>query len=602
MLNSVTNNQNLPQARANQAQSSSPVDTRFSGVSPINILPYRRVFEMNEMSAAFLVPQMLTEQMQAYNFEQNAFRPRLASGVQVHNPTDQTNNSLTSEALQAHIAEVVCNFIPRQLIQHNKADLLTKVMDYLHNDPSFTSHSSTNTLVANAIEVGSNLVKEQLTEYNLIETKDVLLLKNNLSIYVADIIKLFFAVGSCDKSAIKNNAEQFISIVFASDKVAQLNPALFKHTLSAELTNALNNIINIHQSDEGGYLKFKSKAGDLHSLIKTQDSGLFELLGTLNPYDQYTISDQLRVMPESTASTNKALPMGHYKSIIGQGGFGKVRFARDLINGEIVVVKKLKSYTAYQAEVRQLARVGQSKHLISSLGHAMILQPDKAIKKGYIFMKYAGKGTGYEALRKMQLIDEKMREHFANNEPQAVRKYNDYKEIIFREFVKGAVYGLVELHAKGLSHRDVKPENIFGNEKVGFSLGDYGCATSQIQPPGPMQGTRSYLPPEVFLSHFYSGYDSRKHDSFSLGLSILAMRDAMLPTMKHHKAILNLDTGPYQLRLWNPNNKSVGQCLGVHLDTRKLAGKNLDEIIAKLLDHNPWQRISVQKAQRLIFG
>ena len=75
---------------------------------------------------------------------------------------------------------------------------------------------------------------------------------------------------------------------------------------------------------------------------------------------------------------------------------------------------------------------------------------------------------------------------------------------------------LVILHGSGIIHRDIKPQNIFINDRGFFKLGDFGISRAMPQSGGVMsfKGSVAYMAPETFAMR---GSDSRS-DIYSLAL------------------------------------------------------------------------------------
>ncbi len=91
---------------------------------------------------------------------------------------------------------------------------------------------------------------------------------------------------------------------------------------------------------------------------------------------------------------------------------------------------------------------------------------------------------------------------------------------------------LVICHQNGILHQDIKPENIFVNDRLSsgvlFKLGDFGLAREllQTQAPSSASGTLAYLAPEAANS---KPADART-DLYSLGLTLYRlMNDNRLP-------------------------------------------------------------------------
>ena len=94
----------------------------------------------------------------------------------------------------------------------------------------------------------------------------------------------------------------------------------------------------------------------------------------------------------------------------------------------------------------------------------------------YAAMEYAGGGT--------------LRHHLADHGkiplPEAVQLLHDM------------LCGLATLHAHGMVHRDVKPDNIWLTVDGGFRLGDFGLVLlpGYLEEPGRIFGTAAYMSPE----------------------------------------------------------------------------------------------------------
>ena len=79
-----------------------------------------------------------------------------------------------------------------------------------------------------------------------------------------------------------------------------------------------------------------------------------------------------------------------------------------------------------------------------------------------------------------------------------------------REVVRQLALALAALHAIGIAHCDVKPENLALCPRHGHMvLFDFGLALTDVSPPrvvkGKVRGTVAFLSPEVLRDHLYSG-------------------------------------------------------------------------------------------------
>ena len=83
--------------------------------------------------------------------------------------------------------------------------------------------------------------------------------------------------------------------------------------------------------------------------------------------------------------------------------------------------------------------------------------------------------------------------------------------------------GLVECHARGVAHCDVKPDNIF-NLDGRWVLGDFGLSLKRGQSPATepneFLGTRHYVAPELAATPYRHLYNWSKCDSYSFAITL----------------------------------------------------------------------------------
>ncbi|KAI0149400.1 kinase-like domain-containing protein, partial [Pestalotiopsis sp. NC0098] len=88
--------------------------------------------------------------------------------------------------------------------------------------------------------------------------------------------------------------------------------------------------------------------------------------------------------------------------------------------------------------------------------------------------------------------------------------------------------GLNYLHDKGITHRDIKPQNIFLDKKDNIKLGDFGISkvarNGKVTTLETVTGTPGYMAPEVLNcgEEQASGY-TEKSDIWSLGCVLFRM-------------------------------------------------------------------------------
>jgi hypothetical protein len=214
--------------------------------------------------------------------------------------------------------------------------------------------------------------------------------------------------------------------------------------------------------------------------------------------------------------------LGPYEIIapIGAGGMGEVYRARDTRLGRIVAVKVLPSDVARDPE--RLQRFEQEARAVAGLNHPNILAlhdvgrarpgptPDPAVEPIVYFVTELLEGR---SLRQV-LADERLTTGRAIDIATAMAE------------------GLAAAHARGVIHRDVKPDNVFVTTDGHVKLLDFGLAKSMEAPEDPrtaptrfateanmVMGTPGYMAPEQARGQ---AVDSRS-DVFALGAVLYEM-------------------------------------------------------------------------------
>jgi serine/threonine protein kinase len=198
----------------------------------------------------------------------------------------------------------------------------------------------------------------------------------------------------------------------------------------------------------------------------------------------------------------------HKICLIGEGGFGKVYHA--MVNLTPVAIKVLdheglQGMREFHNEMRLLASI-RHPHVVQLLGYAAEGQTQclvyELMARGSLEDILVGKGSQRESLTWTMRI----------------------------RIAAQIGHALAHLHAKGITHRDVKPANIFLDCDFNAKLGDIGLA-SQDSGMGRAEeavGTWSYLAPE----YKHNGRSSSKTDTYAFGLSMLQLLTAASQTQE----------------------------------------------------------------------
>jgi serine/threonine-protein kinase len=193
------------------------------------------------------------------------------------------------------------------------------------------------------------------------------------------------------------------------------------------------------------------------------------------------------------ASLEQGTHISHFelRRLLGRGGGGVVYEAHDLALDRTIALKLVRSPRAGDSPAR--ARSLREARALAQLGHPNVVtvyeygvvEPD-----AYIAM---------ELMRGATLA------HW-------MRRPRDWRAVVDMFVAIGA--GVSAIHALGLVHRDIKPGNIFLDERWAPKLGDFGLATdrrddgvatrhARVTRTGDevVVGTPGYIAPELFVGH-----------------------------------------------------------------------------------------------------
>jgi serine/threonine protein kinase len=199
-------------------------------------------------------------------------------------------------------------------------------------------------------------------------------------------------------------------------------------------------------------------------------------------------------------------PVGHQLGrymivgLIGQGGFGRIYAAHDKDLDRVVALKVLSRPLAGNRD-RQI----EEARAASALNHPNIVTVYEAIS-----------ADDHVAIA-MEFVDGQSLRQMLNETagPVALEKVIRYGRQM-AEALKAA-------HEAGITHRDVKPENILVRKDQYVKLVDFGLATHLVTSPdtgaGGLTGTLRYISPERLRGE----PSSRASDIFALGLVLYEM-------------------------------------------------------------------------------
>ena len=189
-------------------------------------------------------------------------------------------------------------------------------------------------------------------------------------------------------------------------------------------------------------------------------------------------------------------------ALIGSGAMGRVYDAVELHSGRRVALKVL--HRERMGEEETVDRFEREAEVLASIGHPCIVEI-------FTFHKTAD-GTPYLAMELLEGLTLKTR-------LQNGGRFEDPRD--FQEILDGLCGALGAAHARGVVHRDLKPDNVFllatGEPRaklVDFGLSRMAKASKAITHSGMILGTPRYMAPEQIQDASSAGPAG---DIYSLG-------------------------------------------------------------------------------------
>ncbi len=241
---------------------------------------------------------------------------------------------------------------------------------------------------------------------------------------------------------------------------------------------------------------------------------------------------------------------------LGSGGMGRVYLARDETLGREVALKVLWEHHAESGEF--VERFKREARTAAALHYPNIVSVfDQARARDgayYIVMEYVPRGT--------------LKEHIERNGPLAV------------EEAAGAAIQIADAlrvaHARGVIHRDVKPQNVFLTEAGALKVGDFGIAQAMwmtsMTATNLILGTVRYLSPEQALGKPVGPAS----DLYSLGVVLYEMLTGDTP----YKASNPVATAMKHVSEPSPSPK----------DANPRVPEGLNAVVVRLLMKDPAER------------
>jgi beta-lactam-binding protein with PASTA domain len=243
---------------------------------------------------------------------------------------------------------------------------------------------------------------------------------------------------------------------------------------------------------------------------------------------------------------------------LGSGGMGEVYLARDRTLGRDVALKVLRSQYANDRESAE--RFKREATSAAGLSHPNIVQVydrgDTEEGSSYIAMEYVPGGTLKERIVADGPLDARLAASYGYQVAEAL----------------GAA------HAKGVVHRDIKPQNVLITASGGAKVGDFGIARAASAAgdaqtkTGTVMGTAGYMSPEQALGR----PATPESDLYSLGIVLYEAVTGELPFTADNPVAVSM--------------KHVNEAPRPPKDLNPAVPDGMNAVVMKLLSKSPEDR------------
>jgi len=251
---------------------------------------------------------------------------------------------------------------------------------------------------------------------------------------------------------------------------------------------------------------------------------------------------------------------------LGEGTFGKVKYAVDRETGEAVAIKVLDKEKIQKQNMG--AQIRKEISIMKMIRHDFVVQLREVLaSKTKIFIVL-------ELITGGELFDKIITE-------------GRFQEKVARFYFHQLIEGVEYCHSQGVAHRDLKPENLLLDDNRNLKISDFGLSAlysgtedTRASLLHTACGTPNYVAPEILKDQ---GYDGRTADVWSCGVILYVLLAAFLPfdEMSISSLFQKIQNADYTYPKWfSESSKSL-------LDTILVADPKQRATIEQIKAH-PW--------------
>lgn len=363
---------------------------------------------------------------------------------------------------------------------------------------------------------------------NLSEHESVILKSHNFLKFVTFAIKNFKNPSFAINEFMIEETQKRYDLIKNIDKLKRKVKKLMKGITKKNIDFSHNDINDFLKKE---VLK-NSSNGLLDEIINEANEYIYSLEFLIIDYDSKKIEKEQEKKiniktvinedkKESNPEDDLELIYGNYYKveILGQGGFGIAYKAYDKINKTFVVIKESTDGEASINEIKNMERLKDQCHEFFACYYESFIIEVSGKKKYYIVMEYL---KDYITLT--EFIKKNNIEHESKMRDDIEMNFTKIQNII-KEMFLNLCNAVKSMHALGLAHLDLKPDNIMINAKTNkVKFIDFGVSCIEEECERMLGYTISYVDPIIYLRYTNLSYKKKKYlyraqqgDLWSLG-------------------------------------------------------------------------------------
>ena len=272
--------------------------------------------------------------------------------------------------------------------------------------------------------------------------------------------------------------------------------------------------------------------------------------------------------------------------LIGEGATSFVYLSLDKDHKEYAI-KLYKNSQSYSNEISRFRNLAPSKYIVK-----LISNGQGHLERGYSYNSYK-LFNNFDSDKVYYAIFEYLKNGELNNYIFLLKK--KFSEEISRKIFFDLLKAVETCHKSGISHGDIKLQNILFNSNFNIKLIDLGFAKNiEDGLISEITGTRFYNAPEMFCCAT-KGYDGVMADIFSLGVVLFILVMGFYPfdkpniTDNRYKYISKKD----YINFWKKTEQKISSS-----SSYNGVSHEFKDLFEKMVSYRPKERISISEIKK----